>query len=444
MQILEGRVSELPTKIEALQQRTDLLEKIFLFVDIDVLNKAIATTTCHKCGPPALIPACQAQALGLSFMDTKCGGPTGTRLGNIEPTDEAKPPQLPLLASVAEAYPEVIPSPMPSPRAIGGSGNDLEVQSSIVNGDSPLSSRITHPDNAQVCTDIVDQCKCLVCQSLVCHCWAPAESLEPLPSPLAISDEDAPVTLISATDAGRLDIVAQLLEGGADPNIRSAEDETALHRAAYWAKKDIVEVLLDAKADPSVRDRKGKTPMRKSYDNPDILGLLLKAGADANAVDESGRTTLHRSAENGHLDAIDVLVRAGADPNIGNTEQETPLHEAANFGQTGALQALLNARGSINAQDTYGNTPLHFAAYGGHACIAKLLVDCRADVHIVNNDDESPLKCAEQSRKAEVVDVLRCSMLPDDAKANVIKVATDEMPLKSKVELADTAFVPSN
>lgn len=413
VQALESKVSEMPRRLagtdllekrlEMLEQRTDLLEKIFLFVDIEVLNKAIASTTGHTCGPPALLPACQVPshlAGKGSFMNHTCGHMHRTLLGSHR--SAAVEPQ--------KAVPKRRDS-TPPPRL----------------DDAPKA-----PFGSPICsTASVDS-------------WSALENpMEPIPEPDTTlsstpsvspssakrkADNEGEPTLVSASDSGSAEVVATLLEGRADPDYRSVDGETALHRAAYWAKKDIVELLLNARAEPSARDRKGKTPMRKSYDNPDIVAALLDAGAGPNDVDESGRTTLHRSAENGHVDVIDVLIKAGANPNIGNMEEETPLHEAANFGQAAALQALLRARGNVDAVDTYGATPLHFAAYGGHACIAKLLVEARADVLKANKDGEVPLKSAEQGKKTEVAVFLRAQggELVTDSEAEAGKSNKDQ------------------
>lgn len=403
VQAFESKVSEMSRRLagtdsmerrlEMLQERTDLLEKIFLFVDIEVLNKAIAATTGHKCGPPVLLPACQVPShlcgKSGSLMRASCGSTHRTLLGSHR-TSKSEPQK-------------VVAKPKEGALAAGGESVAAMEPAREALANAPASG--------------------LACRAASADSWSDAwaSPMEPIPEPDSAGTSpstspsnakrtdasEGPMTLIAAADAGRTDVVTMLLEGRADPDARSVDGETALHRAAYWAKQDIVELLLDARSDPSARDKKGKTPMRKSYDNPDIVAALLRAGAGPNAVDESGRTTLHRSAENGHVDVIEVLVKAGADANIGNLERETPLHEAANFGQVGSLQVLLRAKGNVDAEDTYGATPLHFAAYGGHASIAKILVEAGADILKVNKDGEIPLKSAEQGKKTEVAEFLR-------------------------------------
>jgi ankyrin repeat protein len=346
---LESKVS---TRLEMLEQRADLLEKIFLFVDIDVLNKAIALAM------EDLGSACKAPSyLGASLMNAALGLVHRKLLGSHRAT---------------------------SPKSYSGASQPQKVQ--------------LPPQHDKVILQSNEASRGSISSS----------QRGPILDPVVEEEVESQQSLIAAAEEGKLNVVARLLHSKADPSVTNADLETALHRAAYRAQTEIVGLLLDARADPSARDKKGKTPMRKSYDDANVVAALLKARADPNAVDEAGRTTLHRSAENGHVDVIDVLVEAGADPNIGNIEKETPLHEAANFGQTDALQALIRAKGNVNTQDSYASTPLHFATYGGHVTIAQLLIASRADVLMPNDDDETPLKIATQCGKTDLAKLL-CS-----------------------------------
>jgi ankyrin repeat protein len=56
-------------------------------------------------------------------------------------------------------------------------------------------------------------------------------------------------------------VVRVLLAHGADVNARTRENQTPLHRAAYWGHPEIIRVLLAARADLSIRDDDGKTAL---------------------------------------------------------------------------------------------------------------------------------------------------------------------------------------
>ncbi len=62
------------------------------------------------------------------------------------------------------------------------------------------------------------------------------------------------------------DIVRLLLDGGADPNARSASGGTPLHTAAFTGSVAVLQLLLAAGADPSATDAKGQTPLDVARD----------------------------------------------------------------------------------------------------------------------------------------------------------------------------------
>lgn len=73
-------------------------------------------------------------------------------------------------------------------------------------------------------------------------------------------DKERP-PLIIAAHYGRTVMVKELLRRGADPNIRTKNGDTALHRAAHMGRLEICIMLLRAGADPSLVDNNGKRPV---------------------------------------------------------------------------------------------------------------------------------------------------------------------------------------
>ncbi len=71
--------------------------------------------------------------------------------------------------------------------------------------------------------------------------------------------ERAPI--IIASQYGRTEIVRELLAHGADPNIRTKDGDTALHRAAHMGRLEICQMLLNAGADPQALDKRDKRPI---------------------------------------------------------------------------------------------------------------------------------------------------------------------------------------
>ena len=77
------------------------------------------------------------------------------------------------------------------------------------------------------------------------------------------------------------DIVRRLLEHGADPNIRSDDDLTALHRASFNGLLKAAQLLLSYGAKVDEKDKNGRTPFQlaASEGHDEITKLLLEHGA---------------------------------------------------------------------------------------------------------------------------------------------------------------------
>lgn len=103
------------------------------------------------------------------------------------------------------------------------------------------------------------------------------------------------------------------------------------------------EFLLSRGAPIDITDFEGATPLMRSITNPEIVALLLEQGADPNAQDGYGNSALHYATRRyyvfgGQFDAGDpydssevirLIAAAGGDVNIQNNAGETPLISAA-------------------------------------------------------------------------------------------------------------------
>ncbi|MBI1313087.1 hypothetical protein GC176_17495 [bacterium] len=159
------------------------------------------------------------------------------------------------------------------------------------------------------------------------------------------------------------EVIAYLLEHGADPNLQKNENNTpVLTGLAFMNQVECVRLLLDAGADPNAGClRTGETPLHAALtkaheDRSELVRLLLDAGADPNRqtipgipsegfwrdVRTRGETPLHRAAAFGTIETIELLLAAGADQSIRDVNGDSPLSWASWYLRPGRILFLLS------------------------------------------------------------------------------------------------------
>lgn len=175
-----------------------------------------------------------------------------------------------------------------------------------------------------------------------------------LMGPVALrSDPDTPPlttpaskrTIHEAARDGDLDGVVSAL--ALDPNLVDTTDDdgmTPLALAAWNGHLDLVQNLLERRADPDVRNHNGLTPLFCAVDRArgELSMLLIRGGANLGTRGYRGRTLLHMAARSGDAGVARTLIRRGAD---------------------------------VNAADISGVTSLDLAVWHGHLDMEELLVD---------------------------------------------------------------------
>lgn len=189
--------------------------------------------------------------------------------------------------------------------------------------------------------------------------------------------------------------------------------ETALTLAAR-GKPEIVARLLDAGADPNRATEDGHVPLHAAAEmateesGAAVAKLLLARGARADAASVGGWTPLHEATSRGSLftaskaELMKVLLAAGARPDFADSRGYTPLHFAARTHDSGAVDLLLAAgartdvRFGAENEDgppdhlVAGDTPLHAAARRGVVEGALSLCRAGADPFARNDAGETP------------------------------------------------------
>lgn len=264
-----------------------------------------------------------------------------------------------------------------------------------------------------------------------------------------VSGGDRTSPLLMATLNGQFDLAMTLIERGADPNLAATTDGAAPLFAALqtqWAPKsnypqprahdnqktgyvEVVAALLEAGADPNMRlnthlwyweyqltkiglDLKGATPFWRAALAQDIpvMRMLVAHGADPEIPTSWPAVGMReRRQQDGRQQEDSALPHIPEDaPN------NWPIHAAAGGGWLGlgsfsmravpgqfipAVRYLIEELGAdVNKVDSWGYTPIHYAASRGDNEMIEYLVSMGADVTVITRLGQSAADMARGGR----------------------------------------------
>jgi ankyrin repeat protein len=206
---------------------------------------------------------------------------------------------------------------------------------------------------------------------------------------------------------GGVKIVQMLLHNGANPNARSGDQQTPLHRAVNSPNSaEAARSLVQHGADLNAQDIADDTPLHKAAQlcDVEICKFLLESGADVNIRNRIDETPLHKAVQLCDMKICKFLLECGADVNIRNRMDETPLHKAARNRDVGICKLLLEHGADVNARCELGHTLLHQAVRYSVPDDLYLFLQC--NVYVDACDDAAPLRGAIERAEVEVVKAL--------------------------------------
>lgn len=125
------------------------------------------------------------------------------------------------------------------------------------------------------------------------------------------------------------------------------EHDTAILKACRDCKAiNVVAFLLENGANINVRDTIDQTPLIIAAFNgcTDIVRMLLNAGANIEHKNDQGENALISAAQEGNIDTVKLLLDAGSDINQANADGETALDLAIRLKQKKELIELLREK----------------------------------------------------------------------------------------------------
>nr|XP_045610158.1 protein TANC2-like isoform X4 [Procambarus clarkii] len=199
---------------------------------------------------------------------------------------------------------------------------------------------------------------------------------------------------------GHTEMVALLIEFGADVNQTNSEGVTALGLASAQGHCDVVRLLVQAGASLTSKDRQNHTPMVQAAaaGHLNVVGYLLSCdwpGPNDLLINQSHQA-LVAAASNGHSNVVEFLLDMAEVSVDGedNVTGETALTVAAGAGHTAMAAALLRAGASITKTNSRGASPLTCAVRNGHYEVAKLLLSQGVAVESPDAAGRTPLMVA--------------------------------------------------
>ena len=250
----------------------------------------------------------------------------------------------------------------------------------------------------------------------------------------SVANANGVTPLMLACSGQNVDMASAVVHvlDGKGLNMHDSEEQTALHYACEANHTDMVALLLEKGADPTKACHRSITPLMlaSAHGNERMMDALLTGIGQyyVDSVDWQHQTALYYATVRGHAGAVKKLLASHANVTIATETGATPLWVAVDQDEADIAHDILASLAGdptrkieyVNfPNDDMGRTPLHQAAslgytdlveflleHGAHPCAidvrgnTPLLLACRAD---------KPMTIRTLLRHASVANVNHCN-----------------------------------
>ncbi|XP_039611268.1 BRCA1-associated RING domain protein 1 isoform X1 [Polypterus senegalus] len=161
-------------------------------------------------------------------------------------------------------------------------------------------------------------------------------------SPKVLSSPNKDLLITSPSSRGLHQDTGSLQRSPGNPGVfkRNHKGETPLHLAAIKGDALSAEQLLNNGADPNLKDHAGWTPLHEAchHGHFKVVELLLQKGALLNTPGYQNDSPLHDAVKNGHTTIVELLLLHGASQDVVNLFGLKPIQYAENEDLRNILQ----------------------------------------------------------------------------------------------------------
>ena len=178
------------------------------------------------------------------------------------------------------------------------------------------------------------------------------------------------------------DVIAAIVRGGGDVNIRGGDGILPATRAAFLKENQSLQFLLDNGA--LFEEVVDAFPLHTFAKLGDIktVAYLVENNVSMDRVDLNKQTALHVAIQGAKWDVVEYLLNKGASVAIADSSENTALHLLCKYCRVAKLhECLLSRQANLNATNRESETPLHVCTTNNDLAAVKLLivrgVDCK-------------------------------------------------------------------
>ncbi len=254
---------------------------------------------------------------------------------------------------------------------------------------------------------------------------------------LAYGQETPEITVWQAASEGDIEAIEAHISADTDLNEKHTTGYAPLHYAVMKTQTEVVALLLEAGADPDVNNNQSKTPLDLaiSGSKEEIIDLLLEAGATV----EPPADGIHILAWNNDVLGVKLHIYAGTDIDQADVDGNIPILLAVQKGHIAVVELLIEHEANLEVADRHGFTPLIMSAELNYPEVLQILLDAEADIEAEDKAERTALDWAIIMQSAESEDILRQNDAPSGAEKSFI-AAIQTNNTEAVNELLKTGF----